>query len=115
MKKAPFRHAKWPISEAEMTYIAPQNGLYRMVKWAISESELNFSGLRYGVYQNMVLSEMPFILYNLTFVYISFAKIFCQNSVKKNRKLVFKFFIENNVISREKRCRKSVTVMNLKE
>lgn len=29
---------------------------------------------------------MPFIIYNLTFLHISFAKIFCQNKVKKNRK-----------------------------
>ena len=29
---------------------------------------------------------MPLILYDLTFLYISFAKIFCQNKVKKNRK-----------------------------
>ena len=28
---------------------------------------------------------MPFILSNLTFVYTSFEKIFCQNKVKKNR------------------------------
>ena len=29
---------------------------------------------------------MPLPLYDLTFLYISFAKIFCQNYVKKNRK-----------------------------
>ena len=29
---------------------------------------------------------MSLILYDLTFLYISFAKIFCQNKVKKNRK-----------------------------
>ena len=27
---------------------------------------------------------MSFIIYDLTFVYISFAKIFCQNKIKKN-------------------------------
>ncbi len=32
--------------------------------------------------------ETPYIMYDLTFIYISFAKIFCQNYVKKNRKFV---------------------------
>ena len=98
-----------------MAYIEPQNRLYRTAKWALSESETDFSGLRYGVYEKPICPEPASDMSDLTFVHISFAKIFCQNSVKKNRKLVFKFFIENNVISREKRCRKSATVMNLKE
>ena len=38
---------------------------------------------------------MPYILYNLTFLYISFAKIFCQNNVKKNRKPVGLVFVKN--------------------
>ncbi len=32
--------------------------------------------------------ETPYIKYDLTSIYISFAKIFCQNYVKKNRKFV---------------------------
>ena len=38
---------------------------------------------------------MSCIIYGLTFVYTSFAKIFCQNKVKKNCKLVgrFPFFL----------------------
>ena len=98
-----------------MAYIEPQNRLYRMVKWALSESETDFSGLRYGVYEKPICPEPASDIPNLTSTHISFAKIFCQNLVKKNCKLVFKFFHENDVISREKRCRKSVTVMNLKE
>ena len=43
MRKGPFRHAKRPISEAEMAYIASQYGLYRTAKWAISEHETDFS------------------------------------------------------------------------
>ena len=35
---------------------------------------------------------------NLTFLYISFAKIFCQNKVKKNRKFVFRFAFKNGDI-----------------
>jgi len=51
-----------------------------------------FSGLRYGVYQNAVLYGMSFILSVLTFIYISFAKIFCQNLVKKNCKYVVRIY-----------------------
>ena len=40
---------------------------------------------------------MPFILYNLTFLYISFAKIFCQNNVKKNCKFMSRVFVKNTV------------------
>ena len=32
--------------------------------------------------------ETPYIMYDLIFIYISFAIIFCQNYVKKNRKFV---------------------------
>ncbi len=32
--------------------------------------------------------ETPYIMYDLTSIHISFAKIFCQNYVKKNRKFV---------------------------
>ena len=102
LQKAPFRLAKWPISGAEMAHIAPWYGLNRTVKWAISESETNFSGLCYGVYQNEVLSEMSFILYCLTFIYISFAKIFCQNKVKKNCKFVSQLFFRSAAVGREK-------------
>ena len=90
LQKAPYWHAIWPISEAEMAYIEPQNRLYRMVKWALSESETDFSGLRYGVYEKPICPEPASDMSDLTFLHISFAKIFCQNLVKKNRKLVFK-------------------------
>ena len=106
LQKAPFRLAKWPISEAEMAHFAPQYGLYRIVKWAISESETNFSGLCYGVYQNEVLSEMSFILYRLTFIYISFAKIFCQNKVKKNCKFISPSLFRSTAVGRGKTCGK---------
>ncbi len=38
---------------------------------------------------------MPFILYDLTFLYTSFAKIFCQNNVKKNCKFMSRVFVKN--------------------
>ena len=47
---------------------------------------------------------MSFIMLVLTFIYTSFAKIFCQNKIKKNRKYVTRFFVENARIRREKRC-----------
>ena len=34
----------------------------------------------------MMKSKTGFIMPYLTFIYISFGKIFCQNFVKKNRK-----------------------------
>ena len=88
LQYAPFRLAIKPISEAEKHHIAVQYGLFRMTKWAISERETCFSGLCYGVYQNVVRTGMGFTMLYLTFVYISFEKIFCQNSVKKNCKYV---------------------------
>ena len=88
LRKAPFRHAKWPISEAEKHHIAPWNGLDRNAKWALSESKTNIFGLCYGVYHKTVCGKMTFITRYLTFLYISFAKIFCQNKVKKNCKYV---------------------------
>ncbi len=48
---------------------------------------------------------MGYIMPHLTFVYISFAKIFCQNKVKKNCKHVFKFFTKYGGIWREKKRR----------
>ncbi len=39
----------------------------------------------------MAQTEIGFITYDLTFLYISFAKIFCQNKVKKNCKFVLRF------------------------
>ena len=47
---------------------------------------------------------MSFIMLVLTFIYTSFAKIFCQNKIKKNRKYVTRFFVENAHIRSEKRC-----------
>jgi len=59
-----------------------------MLKQAISESSMNIFRLLYGVYQKTVLSEMPFIIYELISISNSFAEIFCQNIVKKNRNFV---------------------------
>ena len=47
---------------------------------------------------------MSFIMLVLTFIYTSFAKIFCQNKIKKNRKYVSRFVVKNAQIRREKRC-----------
>ena len=59
------------------------------------------SGLNYGVYQKTIWAETAFIRLVLTVIYISFAKIFCQNLVKKNCKLVALFSLLNVVIECE--------------
>ena len=83
LQKASFRNAIKPISGAEKHHIAPRNGLFRNAKWALLESETSDFGLCYRVYQKAIHTEMTFIMPYLTFLYISFAKIFCQNYVKK--------------------------------
>ena len=88
LQKAPFRLAKWPILEAKKHHIAPWNGLFRNAKWAISESETHFSGLWYRVYEKPVCPETASDTPYLTSIHTSFAKIFCQNRVKKNCKPV---------------------------
>ena len=52
---------------------------------------MDFFGVCYGVYEKTVLSGMSFIIPVLTVIYISFAKIFCQNLVKKNCKYIARF------------------------
>ena len=48
---------------------------------------------------------MAFDTPDLTFIYISFAKIFCQNKVKKNCKYIFRFYVENDDVRRRKGTR----------
>ena len=66
-----------------------------MMKWAISESKTRHFGLWFGVYHNAVWREMSCITPDLTFLYTFFAKIFCQNFVKKNCKLISRVFLKN--------------------
>ena len=58
------------------------------MKRAISEREMNFSGPCFTVDDNANNYEPAFIVHDLTFLYISFAILFCQKKVKKNRKSV---------------------------
>ena len=97
LQKASFRNAIKPISGAEKHHIAPRNGLFRPAKWALSESETSDFGLCYGVYRKTIKPEMAFISLNLTFLHISFAKIFCQNLVKKNCKIITRVFVNTPV------------------
>ena len=83
LQKASFRNAIKPISGAEKHHIAPRNGLFRNAKWALLESEMSDFGLCYRVYQKAIHTEMAFITSDLTVLYIFFAKIFCQNKIKK--------------------------------
>ena len=66
-----------------------------MLKWALSENKMSIFGLCYRVYQGMVHTETGLITYGLTFLYISFVKLFCQNKVKKNCKFVLQFLLKN--------------------
>ena len=56
---------------------------------------MNLFGLRYGVYQKTVRGKMAYIISVLTFIYTSFAKIFCQNLVKKNCKFIALVFVKD--------------------
>ena len=103
LRKAPFRHAKWPILGCDMVLFGLWNRLYCMMKWALSERRTYFFGLWYRVYQKAVLYWISFILYVLTFLYISFAKIFCQNLVKKNCKFVAWVYSVNAGICHKKK------------
>ena len=67
-----------------MVLFSPRNGLNRTAKRAISQRRMNFFGLRYRVYKRAAQPETGFITPDLTSIHVSFAKIFCQNKVKKN-------------------------------
>ena len=48
---------------------------------------------------------MTFIMPHFTFLYTSFAKIFCQNKIKKNCKFIFQVFFKNTDIRCEIKTR----------
>lgn len=62
---------------------------------------MNNSGLRYRVYAKAFRAGRAFIILDLTFPYVSFPKLFCQNNVKKNRKSVVRVFSKNTDIRRK--------------
>ena len=95
VQKAPYGHAIWPISGAEMHHITPQYGLNRTTKRALSERNMNLFWPRYRVYQKTALSEMPFITQNITFPHAYFPNLFCQKKVKKICKYVARVFFKN--------------------
>ena len=49
------------------------------------------------------MTERAFISSDLTFIHTSFAKIFCKNLVKKNRKFASPFFPDSACAMRERR------------
>ena len=73
------------------------------MKWALSEHGMDSYGLQKWVYEKALQPETAFITSDLTFLYISFAKIFCQNKVKKNCKQAVRIVFKNPDI----RCEKS--------
>ncbi len=64
-----------------MGYIASRNGQYRKAECIFSDYDMGYIKRRYS-------AETGFTMPYLTFLYISFGKIFCQNFVKKNCKYV---------------------------
>ena len=102
LRKAPFRHAKWPILECDMVLFSPRNGLNRTAKRAISERHSIYFGLRHRVYERPVCQETASDTSDLTFPHIYFEKIFCQNKIKKNRKFAACFFFKNVDIGHNK-------------
>ena len=72
------------------------------MKRALSETEVNASGLHYRIYGSAVNAETDYIAADLTFLYTSFAKKFCQKKVKKNRKSLARVSFENTDIRRGK-------------
>ena len=54
-----------------------------------------YFGLHNGVYEKPVCHEMASNAPDLTFIHTSFAKIFCQNLVKKNCKLFSRKSLKN--------------------
>ena len=72
---------------------------------------MNFFGLWYRVYQKTIKPGIAPDIPDLTFIYTSFAKIFCQNKIKKNRKFVLRFAIKNSDIRLYARQDKYIIVM----
>ncbi len=62
---------------------------------------MNDSGLQHMVYERTVCAETVSATQNLTFVYISFPNLFCQNKIKKNRKYAPQIFPKDTEMRRE--------------
>ena len=69
---------------------------------------MNHSGPHCWVYEKKVRDERALIIHDLTFFYISFAILFCQNKVKKICKFVVRVFFKNADIEADGRHEKSV-------
>ncbi len=69
---------------------------------------MNHSGPRCKVYEKTVRDERALIIRDLTFLYISFAILFCQNKVKKICKFVVRVFFKNADIEADGKYGKSV-------
>ena len=72
---------------------------------------MNYPAFHYRVYDKTVQSEPAFIIYDLTFVYISFTKNFCQEKVKKNCKSAVRVFFKNTDMGREKKHEKHKKIL----
>ncbi len=62
---------------------------------------MNDSGLQHRVYERAINAETVFMMRYLTFVYISFPNLFCQNKIKKNRKYAPYIFTKDTEMRQE--------------
>ena len=76
------------------------------MKWALSELQKDYSGLWHRVRDRAVRPETDIIMQYLTFSYIYFPNLFCQNAVKKNCKSVPLVFFKTTYIKYENKYRK---------
>ena len=74
------------------------------MKRAISEREMNFSGPCFTIDDNTKSYEAAFVVDDLTFLYISFAILFCQKKVKKNCKSIVGVFLKNAGMTCSEAC-----------
>ena len=69
---------------------------------------MNYPRFLNRVYDKAPKSEHAFMMVYLTFLYISFANLFCQKKVKKICKSVVRVFFKHNDMRREKKHWKHV-------
>ena len=72
---------------------------------------MNYPGFLNKVYDKAPKPEQAFMMVYLTFLYISFANLFCQKKVKKICKSVAGVFFKHPDIRREKKYGKHVLVI----
>ena len=86
-----------PVSGHEMHNITLWYGHNQTLKQSLSWRNTSYSALWYWVYQRMSQYETVFIVPSLTFLYISFPVLLCQNKVKKIVSFCFRFSLKTRL------------------